>query len=317
MRERSVLLASVTFVFFVIAGLAAKPTHAAATDDCLSRPNSPAPQGHHWYYRIDHANNRQCWRLGPEGLRVQKSESKIEAVPAPVARPAAPPQAQRPETTGAVAARAEVTPDPTPKAEVASPPRPASPTMPDLPASEQPAPQPAVEGTQTASALDIAPLAENSAPASASEPTAADPTEEPSRPATASTAAATGEIDHTFAILMIVFAVLAVAGPTLHFAERRRQRVIVTEEPPQWARVVTLNTPTPRVHVPPMSEPSILKWPPPIPPTPVEQTERLAQALQQLVDRLHSETGPEPGLTPPVQRSNVEVMPKRSIAARN
>src|SRR5262249_35059346 len=100
MRERSVLLASVTFVFFVIAGLAAKPTHAAATDDCLSRPNSPAPQGQHWYYRIDHANNRQCWRLGREGLRVQKSESKAEAVPAPVARPAVPPQAQRPETSG-------------------------------------------------------------------------------------------------------------------------------------------------------------------------------------------------------------------------
>ena len=36
------------------------------------------------------------------------------------------------------------------------------------------------------------------------------------------------EIDHTFAFLMIVFAVLAIAGPMLHFAERRRRRRIET-----------------------------------------------------------------------------------------
>ncbi|MGA8961879.1 MAG: hypothetical protein WB475_16895, partial [Pseudolabrys sp.] len=73
MRERSTVLASATFGFVAIASLSVQSTHAVAADECLTKPNSPAPQGQHWYYRLDHAANRQCWRLGPEGLRVQKS----------------------------------------------------------------------------------------------------------------------------------------------------------------------------------------------------------------------------------------------------
>jgi hypothetical protein len=126
------------------------------------------------------------------------------------------------------------------------------------------------------------------------------------------------EIDHTFAFLMIVFAVLAVAGPTLHYAERRRQREDTTNyESPRWARVVTPNTPTP-VRVP--LQPNLVadRRPPPIPPTPADQTERLAQALQQLVDRLHTQPRPEPGAAmPPVQRADIEMIRKRPIALRN
>ena len=67
MRERSAMLASVTFAFVLIAGLVLQSTLSADAEDCIAKPNAPAPQGEHWYYRIDHANNRQCWRLGPEG----------------------------------------------------------------------------------------------------------------------------------------------------------------------------------------------------------------------------------------------------------
>src|SRR6185437_8864894 len=49
------------------------------------------------------------------------------------------------------------------------------------------------------------------------------------------------EGDHVFALLMIVFIVLAVTGPALHLMERRRRRAAAFH-PPRWARVVSLNT---------------------------------------------------------------------------
>jgi hypothetical protein len=39
-----------------------------AADDCLSGPKDPAPNGSHWYYRIDHATKRHCWYLKGEKL---------------------------------------------------------------------------------------------------------------------------------------------------------------------------------------------------------------------------------------------------------
>ena len=64
---------------FVVLGFVLEPATALALDECLSKPNASAPKGQHWYYRVDRANNnRQCWRLGPEGLRIQKSNSQIQ-----------------------------------------------------------------------------------------------------------------------------------------------------------------------------------------------------------------------------------------------
>jgi hypothetical protein len=121
---------------------------------------------------------------------------------------------------------------------------------------------------------------------------------------------------------MIVFAVLAVAGPTLHYAERRRRREEETAnyESPRWARVVTPNTPTPHVRVPLQPNLAADRRAPPIPPTPADQTERLAQALQQLVDRLHTQPRPEPSVTAtrPAERTDVEMMRgRRQIVLRN
>ena len=235
MRERSAMLASVMFAFVLIAGLMLQSTLSADAEDCIAKPNAPAPQGEHWYYRIDHANNRQCWRLGPEGLRVQKSAPQIEKEIAPAAavQPPEPARARRPETTGssvAAAARAEAAPEPNPASAVSSLPFLDTPRMPDLPPSVQPAPQPEpVKRTQTASALDTVPAEDNSASSNVSDAPAASSVAEPPRQAAARPSAPPApatdmEIDHTFAFLMIVFAVLAVAGPMLHYAERRRRR---------------------------------------------------------------------------------------------
>ena len=55
----------------VLAGIPlATISHGAtpAADDCLSGPKDPAPNGSHWYYRIDHTTKRNCWYLKGEKL---------------------------------------------------------------------------------------------------------------------------------------------------------------------------------------------------------------------------------------------------------
>jgi hypothetical protein len=105
---------------------------------------------------------------------------------------------------------------------------------------------------------------------------------------------AIAHIDHTFALLMIMFVALAIAGPALHFVERRRRRKAVNFRRPPRPRVVALNAPAPRVGL--MPRPRVAKppAPAPMPIRPPDQTERLAHALQQLVDRLQTADRHEP-----------------------
>jgi hypothetical protein len=39
------------------------PANSLHTDDCLAAPNSPAPEGSWWYYRLDWPTQRKCWYL--------------------------------------------------------------------------------------------------------------------------------------------------------------------------------------------------------------------------------------------------------------
>ena len=62
------------------------PTDSARADDCLTAPNSPAPQGSHWYYRLDRASQRKCWYVRTAGQRVQQAggpATSLYAMPAP------------------------------------------------------------------------------------------------------------------------------------------------------------------------------------------------------------------------------------------
>ena len=49
-----------------------------AAEECLAKPKDGAPQGQHWYYRIDRTTKRQCWYL-----RDKDDASSQAAVPAP------------------------------------------------------------------------------------------------------------------------------------------------------------------------------------------------------------------------------------------
>lgn len=94
---------------FVVLGFVLAPGTALAVDECLSKLNAPAPKGQHWYYRVDRVNNnRQCWRLGPERLRVQKSEPQVQKTkPQATVQPEPPPPTQRRATIGMAIASAD------------------------------------------------------------------------------------------------------------------------------------------------------------------------------------------------------------------
>ncbi len=69
---------------------------AGAPDACLSKPNGAAPEGQHWYYRIDHANNkRQCWYLRAEGDKAAQAVSPNAAAQTGSAPPKSESTAQR------------------------------------------------------------------------------------------------------------------------------------------------------------------------------------------------------------------------------
>jgi hypothetical protein len=78
-----------------------------AADECIEKPNAPAPQGSHWYYRIDRASNRQCWYLGAEGAKVRApAREAATRVRTPVPKPAPQPLAEA-ATDNAVVATAD------------------------------------------------------------------------------------------------------------------------------------------------------------------------------------------------------------------
>jgi hypothetical protein len=55
---RAIALLAVLIISVV--GFTASPNTALAAD-CLAAPNSPAPQGDHWYYHLERAAHRKCW----------------------------------------------------------------------------------------------------------------------------------------------------------------------------------------------------------------------------------------------------------------
>jgi hypothetical protein len=51
-------------------------------NECKAKPDSLAPAGNHWYYRVNRADQRHCWYLGPQGRKV-RSQAREDTLPAP------------------------------------------------------------------------------------------------------------------------------------------------------------------------------------------------------------------------------------------
>jgi hypothetical protein len=271
----------------------------------LTQPTGPTPQGQHWYYRLDHANDgRQCWYLRAENGRAQKASTKVETGPADA-------MAQTIEAPRGLAP-ARAAPSPEKNAPVAVAPIPwlnifipaVAPARPDsAPRNADAIAAGSSEATTIEKNSDPAPVMAPGRPAASADSGSA-PTyrvrelqrrqQAQARPEPSPLAPAFVDVDHTFGLLMIVLVALAIAGPALHLVERRRRRKATNFCPPSWARVVTLNAPVARVRQPMLPRPKTTNRPAPAPIEPAEQTERLAYALQQLVDRMQTVNRPEP-----------------------
>lgn len=265
----------------------AQAVHAA---ECIAKPNAPAPQGEHWYYRTDRATMRQCWYLGPESARVPKGATQPSEQPAsdvlaqpPASQrarlPTAPQNAQRPtapEPTAVPAATEANVPAP-----VALPPWPETAKLPDLP---PPAPIPTlVERSQSVEVIDPAPTSTSNPAKEAQSP--ANARSSPTALPAAAPAQATGDADHTLALATIAFVALVISGSVFHatrWVDRRKARNRRLE----WPHPSTLNAPYPRAPV--ALDPVAAARHTPPPPKPLDQTERHTQALEQILNELQT-----------------------------
>lgn len=302
MRGTRTVLASTLFVLVIII---INTPGAKAADECLTKPGGPTPKGQHWYYRIDHANNgRQCWYLRAENAPTRKIERQAEVDSSASAKRkaersaqlASPSQTPENRPDGSVPVSAAPIPwlDTPPLPDSVLFLRSADPTTPESQRESDP-PTAAENPTSTVAADPALPVAIGQR-AIAAQPRRERRINElrstPTQTAQSKARPVTSQIDHTFALLIVLFATIAITGPTLHFVERRRRREAISFKPPPWARVVALNAPTPRIGVVrPHPTPSQLA---PIPVRPSDQTERLSRALQQLIDRLQTMQRPEP-----------------------
>jgi hypothetical protein len=70
---------------------------ANAAADCLASPKGVAPQGQHWYYRLDRATKRQCWYLRAAGDKNSPKATQTAQVENDMpAAETSPPQQQNP-----------------------------------------------------------------------------------------------------------------------------------------------------------------------------------------------------------------------------
>src|SRR6202051_3110298 len=50
-----------------------------AADECIAKPGSAAPQGSHWYFRVNRSDHRHCWYVGPEGAKVRAAVRQAQS----------------------------------------------------------------------------------------------------------------------------------------------------------------------------------------------------------------------------------------------
>ncbi|WP_186294128.1 hypothetical protein [Bradyrhizobium guangdongense] len=142
------------------------PSAASAADDCLASPKKTAPEGQHWYYRIERGTKRQCWYLRAEGAKtVQSAQSTAPSQKddAPTSRAVQDARAEwptpqgtaAPDTTASIAAPTATASQPVVNPRASAPAGSAdqsalSARWPDATAAAAPAAQPAAPATKTA-----------------------------------------------------------------------------------------------------------------------------------------------------------------------
>jgi len=80
----------------------APASDAAPAENCLKAPHGVAPQGSHWYYRLERPSQRRCWYLAEKG---RKAAHRVATRSAPQAEPE-----DEPATASAPAANVSAAP---------------------------------------------------------------------------------------------------------------------------------------------------------------------------------------------------------------
>ena len=72
--------------FLTLGASVGAPANSLRADECLSAPDSPSPQGTHWYYRLDLPTQRKCWYLRAPVRSLRRAAGAAAATPVPFGR---------------------------------------------------------------------------------------------------------------------------------------------------------------------------------------------------------------------------------------
>ncbi|MFK4508026.1 hypothetical protein LPJ38_22445 [Bradyrhizobium daqingense] len=189
---------------------------ANAAADCLASPKGVAPQGQHWYYRLERSTKQKCWYLRAAGSKAAQTAQATPDAQAAQETDSASPQSVKNARAELVAPRSGAAPaaasapplaqqqTPAPINETAQQPAVATPWPDATAAATSPAPQPA----------EAAPSPQ---PAPAVVAAAAQPGAKPAKsPAPVALAAADGSADRPHGslpmLLLVIGGALALAG---------------------------------------------------------------------------------------------------------
>jgi hypothetical protein len=193
-----------------------------AADSCLSGPKDQAPQGSHWYFRIEHPSNRHCWYLrGAHDVATQSAAPNASAGAPASANPASPspampgsianahaelpsPPTRGDQGTGATTGQlpaAATSLDNTPRANLAD-----TNILRSVVASRWP------EQLAAASSDASDPSPDNSAANTASRPVTTEPAAAVSVPLTSADASSEKQSDSTQMLIIAIVGALSVAG---------------------------------------------------------------------------------------------------------
>ena len=100
MQNRTAKFVSAIFASLLAGMPLTTASHGAvpAADDCLSKPKGLAPEGSHWYYRIDRTSKRHCWYLGDQREKLSHAKPQNSAPITDRASPQKETATQRPVT---------------------------------------------------------------------------------------------------------------------------------------------------------------------------------------------------------------------------
>jgi hypothetical protein len=86
MPVRTAKFVSALFVSLIAGASFITASHSAPAPDeadkCLAGPKGTAPQGSHWYYRVERGTKRHCWYVGEEKEKVARAAPAISSASA-------------------------------------------------------------------------------------------------------------------------------------------------------------------------------------------------------------------------------------------